>query len=110
MAHILRRIDLDQRVALAASLARGEAVCEPQLAHATARRYWPLIGAALAERDTAAAVGHAQTLLDERQQRPPRVIEIALEAAVHTAQSGDLAAAHALLAAAQTPARDLGYL
>ena len=72
--------------------------------------YWPLIGAALAERDTAAAVGHAQTLLDERQQRPPRVIEIALEAAVHTAQSGDLAAAHALLAAAQTPARDLGYL
>ncbi len=71
---------------------------------------WPLIGAALAERDTAGAVEHARTLLDERQQRPPRSIETALEAAVQAAQSGDLAAAHAILEAARAPARDLGYL
>ena len=71
---------------------------------------WPLIGAALAESDIAGAVEHARTLLDERQQRPPRLIEAALEAAVHAAQSGDLTAAHALLDAAHTPARDLGYL
>jgi DNA-binding SARP family transcriptional activator len=72
--------------------------------------HWPLIGAALAESDTAGAVEHARALLDERQQRPPRPIETALEAAVHAAQSGDLAAAHALLEAATAPARDLGYL
>ena len=71
---------------------------------------WPLIGAALAEGDTAGAVEHARTLLDERQQRPPRSIETALEAAVQAAQSGDLAAARALLEAAHAPARDLGYL
>jgi DNA-binding SARP family transcriptional activator len=72
--------------------------------------YWPLIGIALAESDTAAAVGYTHTLLDERQQRPPRSIEAALESAIHTAQSGDLAAAHALLYGASIIARDLGYL
>lgn len=71
---------------------------------------WPLIGAALAEGDTAGAVEHGRMLLDARQQRPPRSIESALEAAVHAAQSGDLAAAHTLLAAARGTARELGYL
>jgi eukaryotic-like serine/threonine-protein kinase len=43
---------------------------------------WPLIGAALAEGDTAGAVEHARALLDERQQRPPPSLEAALESAV----------------------------
>ena len=71
---------------------------------------WPLIGAALAESDIAGAVEHARNLLDERQQRPPRLIEAALEAAVQAAQSSDLAAAFTLLQAACAPARELGYL
>jgi len=71
---------------------------------------WPLIAAALAKHDAAGAVEHARSLLDERQQRPPRSIEIALQAAVQAGESGDLSTAQALLQAACAPARDLGYL
>ena len=71
---------------------------------------WPLIGAALADGDTAGALEHARLLLDERQQRPPRSLELALEAALHAAQPGDLAAAATLLNAARGTAQALGYL
>ena len=41
---------------------------------------WPLIGVALAENQVAEAAEYARALLDLKQQRPPEVMEAALQA------------------------------
>jgi DNA-binding SARP family transcriptional activator len=71
---------------------------------------WPLIGVALAENQVAEAAEYARALLDLQQQRPPEVLEVALEATVRAADVGDLEAARAEIARALDPARALGYL
>jgi tetratricopeptide (TPR) repeat protein len=71
---------------------------------------WPLIGVALAENQVAEAAEYARALLDLKQQRPPEVLEAALEAAVRAADMSDLEAVRAELARALEPARALEYL
>jgi DNA-binding SARP family transcriptional activator len=71
---------------------------------------WPLIAVALAENQVAEAAEYARALLDLTQQRPPAVLEAALEATVRAANLGDLEAARAEIASVLDPARALGYL
>jgi len=71
---------------------------------------WPLIGVALAENQIAEVAEYARALLDLKQQRPPEVLEAALQATVRAADEGNLEAARAEIAHAQNPARALGYL
>lgn len=71
---------------------------------------WPLLGVALAENQLSDAACHARALLDVRQQRPPEVLEAALERAVRAADAGDLAQARAAIERALDPALASGYL
>jgi hypothetical protein len=71
---------------------------------------WPLIGVALTENQVAQAAEYARALLDQKQQRPPEVLEVALEATVRAADIGDLEAVRVAITHALSPARALGYL
>jgi eukaryotic-like serine/threonine-protein kinase len=71
---------------------------------------WPLIGVALEQEDVPEAVEHAEVILDTHQQRPPPLIERALEAGIRAASDGDVEAARTYLAEAAEAARLQGYL
>jgi DNA-binding SARP family transcriptional activator len=71
---------------------------------------WPLLGVALAQGQAAEAVEHARALLDVTQQALPEAIAAGLEAAVRSADAGDMEAARLALKGIRGPAVALGYL
>jgi DNA-binding SARP family transcriptional activator len=71
---------------------------------------WPLIGVALAENQVVEVAEYGRALLDQKQQRPPEILEAALEAAVRAADMGNLDAARAEFTRLLEPACALGYL
>jgi DNA-binding SARP family transcriptional activator len=71
---------------------------------------WPLLGAALTERQFQVAIAHALALLDIKQFHLPAAQEAALTQAVRAAEAGEQEAALAALLAAQDAAAELGYL
>jgi hypothetical protein len=71
---------------------------------------WPLLGVALAEGRSDAALEMTRALLNPAQQRLPERLELPLKEAVLLAEAGDPDSASIILGQACEPARILGYL
>jgi len=71
---------------------------------------WPLIGVALLAGDLNQIITHAQVLLDEHQQRPPRVLEAAPSSALRIGPNGTIDAMRAVFDSVAALTREYGYL
>ncbi|GHO79666.1 hypothetical protein KSD_74370 [Ktedonobacter sp. SOSP1-85] len=71
---------------------------------------WPLIGVALAQEQTSAAINNVRLLFDPTQQPPREPLDTLLEAVLHAWDAGEEAMAHTLLLQARPLAEQMGYL
>lgn len=71
---------------------------------------WPLIGVALTQEQTSAAINNVRLLFDPTQQPPREPLDTLLEAVLHAWGTGEETVAHTLLLQARPLAEQMGYL